>query len=117
MGHFDADGCLHVTDRLKELIKVSGYQGRPAELEGLLLTHPKIADAAVTGHPNERTGEEPVACIVPRDGFDAEELKAWMAERVVAYKQLADVITCEAIPKNPSGKILRRVHRTLGDQT
>jgi 4-coumarate--CoA ligase len=111
LGHIDEDGHLHVTDRLKELIKVSGYQVAPAELEGLLLTHPKVADAAVIGRPNERTGEEPIAYIVPREGFNAEEMKAWVAERVVAYKQIADVVIAEAIPKNPSGKILRRVLR------
>jgi 4-coumarate--CoA ligase len=115
MGYIDPDGYLFITDRLKELIKVKGFQVAPAELEALLITHPLVADAAVISRPDERSGEVPVAYIVPRvvdgDTFNPDALKAWVAERVVAYKQLADVVTCEAIPKNPSGKILRRVLR------
>lgn len=111
IGTFDADGYLSITDRLKELIKVKGFQVPPAELEALLLTHPLIADAAVIGRPDERAGELPVAYVVGRGGFDGNGIKAWIAERVVEYKQLSDVVLCEAIPKNPSGKILRRVLR------
>jgi acyl-coenzyme A synthetase/AMP-(fatty) acid ligase len=85
----------------------------PAELEALLVTHPAVADVTVIGRPDERAGEVPVAYIVPRGTFDAEAIKAWVAERVVAYKQLADVVACEAIPKTPSGKILRRVVREM----
>ena len=111
IGMFDMDGYLSITDRLKELIKVKGFQVPPAELEALLLTHPSVADAAVIGRPDERAGELPVAYIVARGVFDANEIKAWVAARVVKYKQLGDVVSCEAIPKNPSGKILRRVLR------
>ena len=108
---FDADGYLSITDRLKELIKVKGFQVPPAELEALLLTHPSVADAAVIGRPDERSGELPVAYVVGRGAVDGNAIKAWVAERVVEYKQLADVVSCEVIPKNPSGKILRRVLR------
>jgi acyl-CoA synthetase (AMP-forming)/AMP-acid ligase II len=112
IGVLDADGYLTITDRLKELIKVKGFQVAPAELEALLLTHPAVADAAVISRPDERAGELPVAYIVGRGAVDGEAIKAWVAERVVEYKQLGDVVSCEAIPKNPSGKILRRVLRT-----
>ena len=111
IGYFDADGYLFITDRLKELIKVKGFQVAPAELEALLLTHPNVADVAVISRPDERAGEVPVAYVVPRGELDAPAIKAWLAERVVDFKQLADVVACEVIPKNPSGKILRRVLR------
>lgn len=106
--HFDDDGYLFVTDRLKELIKVKGFQVAPAELEALLLTHPSVGDAAVIGRPHERHGEEPVAFVVRAGAVDANDLIAWVGERVADYKQLAVVEFVEAIPKNPSGKILRR---------
>ena len=116
IGAFDADGYLTITDRLKELIKVKGFQVAPAELEALLLTHPAVADAAVISRPDDRSGELPVAYVVGRGAVDSDAIKAWVAERVVAYKQLGDVVSCEAIPKNPSGKILRRVLRATDAQ-
>lgn len=109
IGHFDADGYLFITDRLKELIKVKGFQVAPAELEALLFTHPDVADAAVIGRADERAGELPVAYVVPRaKTLDAQALLDWVAQRVVAYKRLADVVLCDAIPKTAAGKILRR---------
>jgi acyl-CoA synthetase (AMP-forming)/AMP-acid ligase II len=111
IGHIDADGYLYLTDRLKELIKVKGFQVAPAELEALLYTHPDVADAAVIGRSDERAGEVPVAYVVARGALDREALKAWVAQRVAEHKQIADVVLCEAIPKTPSGKILRRVLR------
>lgn len=110
--HFDDDGFLFVTDRLKELIKVKGFQVAPAELEALLLTHPGVADAAVVGRPDARSGEVPVAHIVPAGDLDADELRGWMDERVADYKRLADIVIADAIPKNASGKILRRELRS-----
>ena len=94
-----------------KLVTVPRFEVTPAELEALLLTHPNVADVAVISRPDERSGEVPVAYVVPRGELDAPLLKAWLAERVVDFKQLADVVVCEAIPKNPSGKILRRVLR------
>jgi acyl-CoA synthetase (AMP-forming)/AMP-acid ligase II len=116
LGYFDDDGYLFITDRLKELIKVKGFQVAPAELEALLYTHPSVADAAVIGRADERDGERPVAYVVPRNELDKAELKNWIAQRVSAYKQLADVVLCEAIPKSLSGKILRRVLRAQDSQ-
>ncbi len=113
IGYFDSDGYLYITDRLKELIKVKGFQVAPAELEALLLTNPGVADVAVIGRPDERAGEIPVAYVTARGAVDPEAIKAWIAERVVDYKQLGDVVPIEVIPKSPSGKILRRVLRTL----
>lgn len=115
LGHFDAAGFLHITDRLKELIKVKGFQVAPADLEALLLTHPAVADVAVIGRTDERAGERPVAYVVGESGSrtDVDEIAAWVAERVSHYKRLAEVVLVEAIPRNPSGKILRRVLRAL----
>jgi acyl-CoA synthetase (AMP-forming)/AMP-acid ligase II len=113
IGHIDAEGYLYITDRLKELIKVKGFQVPPAELESLLLTHPSVADAAVIGRPDERTGETPVAYVRTRCELNPEELKSWIAERVVEYKRLGDIVFCDAIPKTASGKILRRALRAL----
>jgi acyl-CoA synthetase (AMP-forming)/AMP-acid ligase II len=113
IGRFDADGHLYVVDRLKELIKYKGFQVPPAELEALLLTHPAIADAAVIGVPDEEAGEVPVGYVVLKAGqtIAAEDVKEFVADRVATYKRLARVTFVDAVPKSPSGKILRRVLR------
>ena len=116
VGYFDADGYLFITDRLKELIKVKGFQVAPAELEALLLTHPAVLDAAVIGRPDERSGELPVAFVVAREPIDGAALKDWVARRVIDYKHLREIVFCEAIPKSPSGKILRRELRAQDAQ-
>ena len=105
----DEDGSLRIVDRVKELIKYKGYQVAPAELEGLLLTHPAIADAAVIGLPDEEAGEVPKAFIVPSAPLTSEEVSAFIAERVAPYEKLRAVEIIDEIPKAPAGKILRRV--------
>jgi acyl-CoA synthetase (AMP-forming)/AMP-acid ligase II len=109
VGIVDAEGNVFVVDRIKELIKVNAHQVPPAELEALLVTHPAVADAAVFPRPDERTGQVPVAAVVARGELDPDELMAWVAERVSPHKRLRDVRLVEAIPRTPSGKILRRV--------
>jgi acyl-CoA synthetase (AMP-forming)/AMP-acid ligase II len=106
---FDADGHLFVVDRLKELIKYKGYQVAPAELEHLLAAHPAVADAAVVPRPDPEAGEVPVAHVVRRGEVTAEELQAWVAERVAPYKKLRVVRFTDHVPRSPSGKLLRRV--------
>ena len=106
----DADGYYTIVDRLKELIKYKGYQVPPAELEALLISHPEVADAAVVGVPDPECGELPKAFVVPADGeLDADELMAWVSERVSPQKRIRMVAIVDEIPKSPSGKILRRV--------
>ena len=109
IGIVDEDGFLEVTDRLKELIKVKGYQVAPAELEGLLLKHPKIADAAVIGIPDDEAGERPKAFIVASGPVSEEEVRVFVDAQVAPYKRLAQIAFVDSIPKSASGKILRRV--------
>jgi acyl-CoA synthetase (AMP-forming)/AMP-acid ligase II len=105
------DGVLRITDRLKELIKVKGFQVAPAELEGLLCAHPAVADAAVVELPDEDAGEVPKAFVVACDDVAADDLMAWVAERVAPHKRVRAVEFVDQIPKLPSGKILRRLLR------
>ena len=113
VGHVNEDGHLFVVDRLKELIKYKGFQVPPAELEALLLTHPAIADAAVIGVPDDEAGEIPAAFVVLRPDAEAsaEDIQAFVAEQVASYKQIRRLTFIDAVPKSPSGKILRRVLR------
>lgn len=107
---FDGDGHLFIRDRLKELIKVSGFQVAPAELEADLLGHPDVADAAVIGIPDDLTGERPVAFIVAAAGRvpDLAAIHDFLAERLATFKLPRDIHVVAAIPKSASGKILRR---------
>ena len=103
-------GEFYIVDRLKELIKYKGYQVPPAELEAVLLTHPAIADAAVVAHPDEEAGEVPRAFVVVQEGVSltADEVIAYVAERVAPHKKVRLVEFIEAVPKSASGKILRK---------
>ena len=107
--HFDEDGYLYVVDRLKELIKYKGHQVAPAELEHLLLAHPAVADVAVVPRPDPEAGEIPVAHVVLGGEATADELLAWVAERVAPHKRVRAVQLTDQIPRAPSGKLLRRV--------
>jgi acyl-CoA synthetase (AMP-forming)/AMP-acid ligase II len=109
LGFVDLDGHFTIVDRLKELIKYKGYQVAPAELEALLLSHPAVADAAVIPSPDEAAGEVPKAFVVARGEVTANELMAFVAERVAPYKRIRRVAFVDQIPKSPSGKILRRI--------
>ncbi|MDA0769100.1 MAG: AMP-binding protein [Chloroflexi bacterium] len=107
----DEDGYVWVLDRKKELIKYKGFQVPPAELEGLLLEHPAVADAAVIGKADEESGEIPKAFVVRKAGqqVSAEDIMEFVAGKVSTFKHVREVEFVEAIPKNPSGKILRRI--------
>ncbi|MDQ8704640.1 4-coumarate--CoA ligase family protein [Streptomyces sp. LHD-70] len=113
IGQVDAEGWLFVVDRVKELIKYKGFQVAPAELEALLLTHPAVADAAVIGVYDEDGTEIPKAFVVRQEGagaarLDAEEISAYVAERVAPYKKIRRVEFVDGVPRALSGKILRR---------
>jgi acyl-CoA synthetase (AMP-forming)/AMP-acid ligase II len=108
LARVDADSNVFVVDRLKELIKVNALQVAPAELEALLMTHPHVADAAVVARPDSRSGEVPVAYVVPDGELEADALIAWVDARVAPHKRIRAVCFAEAVPRTPAGKILRR---------
>ena len=107
----DQDGYVWIVDRKKELIKYKGFQVPPAELEGILLEHPGIADAAVIGKQDLESGEIPKAFVVRGPGTELsdEDVMGFVADKVATFKHIREVEFVDAIPKNPSGKILRRV--------
>jgi len=111
IAHFDEDGYLFITDRLKELIKVKGFQVAPAELEALLLTHPAITDAAVIGVPDGEAGEVPMAFITAANPPSLAEVQAFLEPQIAHYKQIKHLDIMDQIPKSASGKILRRLLR------
>jgi len=115
---------VFVVDRLKEILKVRGFQVAPAELEGCLLDHPDVSDACVVGIPDDYSGELPLAFIAlsenalkrAKDQKESEKIKESIKKHItdkkVAYKALAGgVVFIDVIPKNPSGKLLRRLLR------
>lgn len=115
IGYFDSDGHLFVVDRLKELIKYKGFQVAPAELEAILFTNKAVRDACVVGKQDEMSGEVPVAFVVlqPNVKCSEKEIIDYVNERVSAQKRLrGGVRFVSEIPRNPSGKLLRRVLRS-----
>ncbi|KAF2876228.1 hypothetical protein BDV95DRAFT_483484 [Massariosphaeria phaeospora] len=116
VGYQDKDGNFFITDRVKELIKYKGFQVPPAELEGLLVSHPNINDVAVIGiYDASQATEVPRAYIVPAGGFgkgekEGREIIEWLNKKVANHKKLrGGVRFVEEIPKSVSGKILRRM--------
>jgi acyl-CoA synthetase (AMP-forming)/AMP-acid ligase II len=109
IGYVDEEGYFYIVDRAKELIKYKGLQVAPAELEAILLAHPAVADGAVIGIPDEEAGEVPKAFVVTKAEVTAEQLMAYIAERVAPHKKVRAVEFVEQIPKSLTGKILRRV--------
>lgn len=112
VGYFDDDQYFFIVDRLKELIKYKAFQVAPAELEAILLGNEKIKDAAVIGLPDEASGELPLAFVVRQDGAEdltEREVQEFVAAKVSHSKRLrGGVRFIDEIPKNLSGKILRR---------
>jgi acyl-CoA synthetase (AMP-forming)/AMP-acid ligase II len=108
---YDDEGVFRIVDRLKELIKYKGYQVPPAELEGVLLTNPAIADAAVIGVADEEAGEIPKAFVVlkPNVVLTPAEVMDFVAGHVAPHKRVRACEFIDEIPKSATGKILRRV--------
>jgi acyl-CoA synthetase (AMP-forming)/AMP-acid ligase II len=109
LAQVDAQGQVFIRDRLKELIKVKGFQVAPAEVEAALLTSPMVKDAAVRGVPDDEAGEVPVAFVVPAEGADEATIRAHLAGQLAHYKLPKRISFIEAVPKSASGKILRRM--------
>ncbi|KAK7702990.1 hypothetical protein SLS64_009261 [Diaporthe eres] len=122
VGHIDAEGLLHIEDRIKEMIKVKGIQVAPAELEDVLMGHELVEDCAVLGIRDEYAGERPKAYVVVKKQVGPSEemgraLLRYVRERKVRYKWLAEVEFAESIPKGPTGKLLRRLLKASDQNT
>ncbi len=111
VAYVDGDGFFFIVDRVKELIKYKGYQVAPAQLEGVLATHPAVADAAVIGVPDEEAGEVPKAFVALKAPVSPEELLAFAAVRLAPYERIRELELVDAVPRSPSGKLLRRLIR------
>ena len=111
-GWRDEDGDVTITDHKKEMIKYKGFSIAPAQIEALLLEHPAVADVAVIAKASEEAGEIPKAFVVLRRGHEdqsPDELMNWVNGKLATYKNVREIAYIDAIPRNPSGKILRRV--------
>jgi long-chain acyl-CoA synthetase len=119
----DADDFYYVLDRRKEMIKYKGFPVAPAEVEAVLMEHPAVRDCGVVARPNAEAGEIPCAFVVLREGHASddnmkESLCGFVAERLTRYKQPREVHFVDAVPRTPSGKILRReLRKTLVQQS
>ena len=114
----DADGFYYVLDRRKEMIKYKGFPVAPAEVEAVLLEHPAVRDCGVVGKPDLAAGEIPCAFVVLREGFTSSaaldcELRGFVADRLAHHKQPREICFVDALPRTPSGKILRRELRKV----
>ncbi|MBI3676051.1 MAG: long-chain-fatty-acid--CoA ligase [Proteobacteria bacterium] len=109
-GYFDEDGYLYIHDRVKDMIVSGGENIYPAEVENAIFGHPAVADVAVIGVPDEKWGEAVKAIVVKKAGSSAAaaEIIAWARERIAGYKLPKSVDFIDTLPRNPSGKILRR---------
>ncbi|AUW58925.1 acyl-CoA synthetase [Sphingobium sp. SCG-1] len=112
-GYMDEDGYLYLADRIKDMIITGGENVYPAEVENSLYSHPDVADVAVIGIPDPKWGEAVKAIVVPVEGRqpDPAALIAWSRERIAAYKAPKTIAFRDTLPRNPSGKILRRILR------
>ncbi len=113
IGYVDEGGYAYLVDRKKEMIKCRAFSIAPAELEAALLEHPDIADCGVVGAPDADAGEVPTAFVVARKGCTLNEatLADYFSKRLAGYKMIRKWHLTDAIPRTPSGKILRRVLR------
>jgi acyl-CoA synthetase (AMP-forming)/AMP-acid ligase II len=113
VGTMDAEGFVTIRDRIKDMLISGGENIYPAEVENMLLGHPAVADAAVIGLPSPKWGEVPLAVVVAKKGatLEAAELLAWCKGRLAGFKLPKAAVLVAEIPRNPSGKILKRVLR------
>src|SRR5271163_2800049 len=109
-GYFDQDGYLYIHDRVKDMIVSGGENIYPAEVENAIFGHPAVADVAVIGVPDEKWGEAVKAIVVRKPGVAAEasDIVAYARDRIAGYKLPKSVDFVDALPRNPTGKILRR---------
>lgn len=110
----DADGFIRIVDRKKDLIIVSGFNVYPNEIEDVVMAHPAVANCAVIGVPDDRTGEAVKLFVVARaEGVSLEELKSYCKTNFTGYKVPKHIVLRESLPMTPVGKILRRELRDI----
>lgn len=109
IAYYDEDGFLFICDRAKDMLIYKGYNVYPRELENILVDHPSVSSAAVVGRDVAEIGQEPVAFVVPEPGqtVDPAALMAFVAERVLPYQKVRDVVVVDALPGTGAGKILK----------
>jgi acyl-CoA synthetase (AMP-forming)/AMP-acid ligase II len=109
-GYLDDEGYLFLTDRIKDMIVTGAENVYPIEVENVLSEHPDVADVAVIGVPDQRWGETVKAVVVPREGgsIDPDALLDWAKERIAGFKRPRSVDVVDALPRNASGKILKK---------
>jgi long-chain acyl-CoA synthetase len=119
LGYIDKDGYIFIVDRKKDLIKTSGFQVWPREIEEVIAAHPAVAEVGVAGLPDKMKGETVKAWVVARPGTQVspEELRAWCKERLAPYKVPSKVDIVPDLPKTMVGKVLRRVLRDREKET
>lgn len=112
-GHLDRDGYLYLTDRVKDMIVSGGENIYPREIEQVLWQMPGVSDAAVIGVPDLRWGEAVKAVVVPRAGHavSADAVISWCRERIGGFKCPESVDFVDELPRDPSGKVLKRLLR------
>jgi acyl-CoA synthetase (AMP-forming)/AMP-acid ligase II len=107
LGELDGAGRLRIVGRKKDMFIVGGFNAYPAEIEGFLLEHPAVAQAAVIGVPDERLGEVGKAFVVAKQEIPADELIAWSRERMAGFKVPREVVFLEELPLNGTGKVMK----------
>ncbi|HEY3736966.1 MAG TPA: AMP-binding protein [Jatrophihabitans sp.] len=110
IGELTAEGNLRITDRLKDLFIVGGFNVSPAEVEQVLVRHPAVSEVSVIGVPDERLGEVARAYVIPKHGvtLDPDEMIVWSRERLANFKVPRSIVVVESLPRNASGKVLKR---------
>ena len=113
IGHVDQDGFLYLTDRIKDMIITGGENVASSEVERVIFMLPQVADVAVVGYPDERWGERPVAVVALARGhiLDMETLSQHCRQHLAGFKLPKELVIVPALPRNPSGKVLKRVLR------
>lgn len=108
IGRIDEEGYLYILDRRSDLIVSGGENVYPAEIEQVLMGHPSIQEAGVTGQPDERWGQVPVAFVVLRSGEGLPELESYLGQYLAKYKHPKEIRVVEQLPRNASNKLIRR---------
>jgi 4-coumarate--CoA ligase len=119
VGQLTEENKVFIVDRKKDLMKVRGWQVSPSEVESIIMQHPEIVDAAVIGVPlSDHTGDIPRAYVVLQLGskITSKSLRAFLAHDLAGYKIPQEYVFTDRIPKNPTGKILRRTLREKAEE-